>query len=279
MLGLAGEAAAQHLPHHDVRAMWGWQLVPVRADGCPVQPADASIASLAAQCADFHREARKAPRKYRGQLADIAKDCDAKYAELYLSLLQSKYSRADFAAVVNRITSGGGDATRLECELAASHNERLNTEIDRRQAEWDALEREHNARVDENDAEIARLQAELAHPAPPPSPSTLQVLGTVLQGMGQGLASTRTTAPPPSRSGCTSDYECPYGSGCVKAPMASEGYCAQKVNSYGTPTYSPPAPSSVQLGGRGQCGFDTDCPVDFYCAVQPGALRGACLKR
>jgi len=118
-----------------------------------------------------------------------------------------------------------------------------------------------------------------------------QVAAATLRGDGCGLSpsscstqhtgesSSAAQSQVESRAACYSDYGCAYGSTCVKAPYHSEGYCAQAVNEYGIPTYAAPAPGSVMPGGEGQCGFDADCPISFRCAIEPGSLRGACLKR
>lgn len=106
------------------------------------------------------------------------------------------------------------------------------------------------------------------------------VAGAFLSGMSSGLqqgTSTREVAS--ARKTCWSDFGCGVGERCVKAPYRSQGYCAQEVNEYGTPTYAPPSTDSVMPGAEGQCYFDTDCPVGFHCAKEPGALSGACLKR
>lgn len=292
MLAAAARASGQYVPHMDVRARWGILLIPVSSDGCPLERADAPLAQLRAVCADYAAKALSSRRRSdRTAYAKSAGECVRKYDELYIPLLAGKYSRANFEAVSDRTRADGVDADRIECLLAESHNERVNAEIDARQAEWDALEERINQQSARTDAAIAALRTESL---PPPDPEStgrraLRALGLVLQGMGQGLAgsgrSTVPDTPQPSapaasaRSGCVSDYECPYGSACVKAPYATAGYCAEKVNAYGTPTYSAPSPGSVMPGARGQCGFDTDCPVGFYCAIEPGSLRGACLKR
>ena len=79
---------------------------------------------------------------------------------------------------------------------------------------------------------------------------------------------------------CWSDYDCQYGEKCMKAQFQPTGYCAKVVNQYGLPApYYLPKPDSILPGGRGQCSFDTDCPIMFYCAKEAGALTGACLKR
>jgi hypothetical protein len=119
-----------------------------------------------------------------------------------------------------------------------------------------------------------------------------QVVAAMLQGTGCGLSPSSCSSQQnrsessgvaqsqeEARAACFSDYGCQYGSKCVKAPYRTEGYCARAVNEYGVQTYPVPASESVMPGGQGQCGFDTDCPIAFRCAIEPGSLRGACLKR
>jgi hypothetical protein len=78
---------------------------------------------------------------------------------------------------------------------------------------------------------------------------------------------------------CFSDYDCDYGSKCVKDQFATEGTCAQKVNRYDVPVYTPPDPNSVMPGGKGDCQFDTQCPIGFECVKGDGQLYGHCMKQ
>ncbi len=68
----------------------------------------------------------------------------------------------------------------------------------------------------------------------------------------------------PQTEGCTSDYTCPSGQWCVKGVGQTYGTCAHVVNRFGTPTYSPPRPSSFQPG-RAQCRNSLECPYGFRC--------------
>jgi hypothetical protein len=77
---------------------------------------------------------------------------------------------------------------------------------------------------------------------------------------------------------CSSDYDCDYGSKCVKDQFAFEGICAQKVNKYDIPVYTPPDPNSIKPGGKGDCQFDTQCPVGFECVKGDGQIYGHCMK-
>lgn len=81
----------------------------------------------------------------------------------------------------------------------------------------------------------------------------------------------------PSRE-CGSDYGCPYGSTCVKEQYQVHGFCAKNVNAYSIPTHTPPDPNSVNVGGEGDCSWDTECAIGFKCVKSLGQLRGHCLK-
>jgi hypothetical protein len=66
-------------------------------------------------------------------------------------------------------------------------------------------------------------------------------------------------------SGCSSDYDCSYGEKCVKDQYESHGYCAQKVNKYGAPTFTLPDPESIGVRFDSSCDSSLDCPVGFRC--------------
>lgn len=84
---------------------------------------------------------------------------------------------------------------------------------------------------------------------------------------------------PPSPS-CKNDYDCPYGSSCLKRQFHIKGQCVKNVDEYGQPTYNPPNLNSVEVGKEGDCEFDTDCPYysGFHCVKPLGELKGHCLK-
>ncbi|HKO46479.1 MAG TPA: hypothetical protein VJV79_02075, partial [Polyangiaceae bacterium] len=98
---------------------------------------------------------------------------------------------------------------------------------------------------------------------------------------GDSLASVppQSTAPAIASApgGCSSDYECGFGSACKKDSGAFRGICAQAVNAYGNPTFQAPRADSIGPG-TGDCSFDTDCSVGFRCVKSSGGLRGNCLK-
>ena len=75
---------------------------------------------------------------------------------------------------------------------------------------------------------------------------------------------------------CMSDFDCDYGSQCVKKPYQSNGVCMQSVNRYGVQQYNPPKLESVQprMNNDG-CNFDTDCPIGFKCDLN----YKVCIKR
>jgi hypothetical protein len=83
----------------------------------------------------------------------------------------------------------------------------------------------------------------------------------------------RVSSSPPE---CTTDYQCGFGNVCAKPGGSYTGTCAKGVNSYGNPTFTPPRLDSIGPG-RGQCSFDTDCPVGFKC-IKGSSLTGNCMK-
>lgn len=89
-----------------------------------------------------------------------------------------------------------------------------------------------------------------------------------------------TAATPASDgpAGCTNDFNCAYGSSCVKDQFKLRGFCARNVNAYGTPTFTPPNPSSVYPGGEGDCRWDTECAAGFRCIKGTGQISGHCLR-
>lgn len=67
---------------------------------------------------------------------------------------------------------------------------------------------------------------------------------------------------------CYSDYGCPFGHECVKAPLDFEGICMESVNRFGMPAAPTlPDPNSIQpnLNIQGDCMFDYQCPLGFAC--------------
>lgn len=64
---------------------------------------------------------------------------------------------------------------------------------------------------------------------------------------------------------CSSDYDCGIGYACVKEPYNFSGICMQTVNKFGGPTYDLPRLDSVNIKSKGECRFDTDCPIGFHC--------------
>lgn len=52
---------------------------------------------------------------------------------------------------------------------------------------------------------------------------------------------------------------------CVKSPYKTYGVCMKSVNEYGTQQYDLPRLDSINPKYEGDCDFDTDCPIGFYC--------------
>jgi len=71
---------------------------------------------------------------------------------------------------------------------------------------------------------------------------------------------------------CRSDFDCDYGSTCVKKQFSSDGFCAKEVNSYGNPTYKSPSLDSVGPRMDSGCSFNSECPIGFKC------INNSCVK-
>jgi hypothetical protein len=65
-------------------------------------------------------------------------------------------------------------------------------------------------------------------------------------------------------SACMSDYNCPYGQKCVKAPYQYHGSCMEVVNRYGQRSFDY-RPNGDIDSGQAECRFDTDCDIGFRC--------------
>lgn len=79
----------------------------------------------------------------------------------------------------------------------------------------------------------------------------------------------KTTGEPfvsaPDVGGCRSDFDCDYGSGCVKRQFSATGFCAVKVNSNGNKTFEGPSLKSLGVEMDASCNFKHHCPIGFEC--------------
>lgn len=75
--------------------------------------------------------------------------------------------------------------------------------------------------------------------------------------------------------GCSSDFDCGIGYRCIKAPFNTTGTCMKNVDEYGTQKYELPRTDSIYPRTQGDCNFDTDCPIGFYC----DRYYKVCIKR
>ncbi|MEW6418952.1 MAG: hypothetical protein AB1480_12660 [Nitrospirota bacterium] len=66
-------------------------------------------------------------------------------------------------------------------------------------------------------------------------------------------------------SDCFSDFDCGIGYRCVKAPYKTYGVCMKSVDEFGVQQYDLPRTDSINPRYEGDCDFDTDCPIGFYC--------------
>lgn len=64
---------------------------------------------------------------------------------------------------------------------------------------------------------------------------------------------------------CLSDFNCGIGYKCVKEPFKTRGICMKTVDEYGIPQYNLPDLDSVYPRLKGDCDYDLDCPIGFYC--------------
>lgn len=105
-------------------------------------------------------------------------------------------------------------------------------------------------------------------------------IGAGLRAMGgsdQERENDAQTRQVQAQARCSSDYDCDYGSYCVKEQYATQGVCAQVVDEYGNPTYASPRTDSVRPGEAGECHFDTDCGPGWYC-IKGNSLTGHCMR-
>jgi hypothetical protein len=68
-----------------------------------------------------------------------------------------------------------------------------------------------------------------------------------------------------AQKSCFSDFDCRFGEQCVKAPFKTRGICMQPVDDFGIKEYPTPDPDSMMPKLEGECQFNTDCPIGFYC--------------
>jgi len=78
-----------------------------------------------------------------------------------------------------------------------------------------------------------------------------------------------------AQKSCISDFDCRFGEQCVKAPFKLRGICMQSVDDFGIRQYPAPDPDSFMPKLEGDCQFDIDCPIGFYCHP----YYKACVKR
>lgn len=279
-------AAAAEDP--DLAALRDMRVVQVSADNCPIERADAPLAALQDLCLGVQAKAKAARKRDRRALEKLARECAAKYLELYLPALGRTYNRADFDDVARRLERSPVEPD-VECLLAASHNAHVVADIAEQQARRDAEEREFFAAFERAQArEVEALDEARARGARPDDPreesggrKAIRALGLILQGLGQGLAGVHSTASPsaPADSNlsatdsCTSDYACGVGFVCVKSNYSVGGYCAKSVDAYGVPQLVQPRAGSV--GVKTPVGTDCrsvgECPIGFRCELSSGA--------
>ena len=116
--------------------------------------------------------------------------------------------------------------------------------------------------------------------AEPPRYATVDCAATRFCGPGEvcrkqpGEIFKQCVPGPDSASrGCTTDFECGYNKACVKGFGEYHGFCAQRVNATGGPTYAPAPAARFGPDYTRDCYYDFDCGVLFRCS------DGRCIKR
>jgi hypothetical protein len=77
----------------------------------------------------------------------------------------------------------------------------------------------------------------------------------------------------PDVDGCRSDFDCDFGSACVKRQFSATGFCAVKVNSNGNKTFEGPSLKSIGVEMDATCNFKHHCPIGFEC------IDNHCIKK
>lgn len=172
-------------------------------------------------------------------------------------------------------------AQQRKADEAMAEYERLKQQREEAERKFDEQNAADRAEMEARAAEIDRMESQAQQPRPQNSGPSVS---DVLHGMGEGMlhsggAQPTAAQPPSAPTTCDSDFACLYGQRCVKPEGQFQGTCAQEVNRFGSPSFTPPRTDSFNAGQRGNCRFDMDCGVGFYCAKSSGALSGNCFKR
>jgi hypothetical protein len=209
--------------------------------------------------------------------------CRELFEDAFMEALRTRYPRQVASDVESHCAAPAGACRTkglYELEVLISHNRAVYAQGERR---VDEIVAEHAAAQDR----ASRQRQDAAQDEADRRRAAAAIAGA-LRGFAAGASAAssgepaqdvyaRPRASAAAPSGCHNDYQCGYGSVCVKPQFSIEGTCARAVNAYGTPTFQPPRADSVMPGSHGDCSFDTQCPVGFKC-IKGSSLTGHCMK-
>jgi len=230
--------------------------------------------------------------------------CVEKYVGVFVAALKARYPLADADALAARCRAQDPACNVMweyefmwleSHDTAARHRFDVGLQELRREQElrFDAARGARAARLERRQRMIDAFTADLQQRQDLAAQEAeeaergrraLATMGAAFTAMSQNMAGSRANyAPPPSHApppvrGCASDFECMYGSKCLKGFGQMQGACAQAVDQLGVPTFAPPSTESVMPGQGGDCSFDTECSIGFRCLKPPAQLRGFCVK-
>ncbi|MBX3219340.1 MAG: hypothetical protein KF795_02400 [Labilithrix sp.] len=211
--------------------------------------------------------------------APVSDACFERFERRFLGRISERYPRASADNTVKQCAELALDCSRLallDIAALAAHNAAVRARVS---AEADALVAEHREELVKRGRQVATIDQARERDAAAWSAVAAGFAAFsrgALEGMSAAPQDTSSEFSPPAARRCSSDLACGVGNVCVKAELQFDGVCARAVDRNGIPTY--PAPrGNLGPGGRGQCSFDTDCPVGFSC-LKNGALTGNCVK-
>jgi hypothetical protein len=244
------------------------------------------LVGLVAQCDDIATKAKALIENGSdtANVKPIVDQCMQSYWRTYVQVLGTTYWAADVSWILTTLNTS--ESIDVESLFAYSHNLRIQAYMDAELQKADefrsnslrqlAFETAQSQQIAEQTREVEVAQAQ-------------RRFALAMSAMGQAMSRQSTTHPITTQDdssntaaysgatkSCSSDYNCGVGYTCVKANYASSGFCAQSVNSFGTPTFDLPKMESVlvKMPSAADCNFDTDCPIGFRCNVR----SGACLR-
>jgi hypothetical protein len=195
---------------------------------------------------------------------ELSEGCMTALKAAFFEKLGRRYYRATSSQVESRCNT-----EKLPCNLRSLASLQF-VELLFMESHNDLAKAEHDATIQhlETQCDADVTNAEKAAQASEGASTALAAMAAGLQSFGSHLQTATTESNSPTVTPvatCASDFQCPFGSYCVKAQFAASGSCARVVNSYGGPTLAPPRIESVGPGGA-QCTFTVgECPIGFQC--------------